>query len=176
MALTESSLFELKQGFSRLDGSGDFDDDAFEKVLRTASAMANHAKDAQGFIFFGVADRPEHANRIAELYGIKPLESSGFLVTGTEHELAKFDRNRDQHMQWLAQRIRESKLEASFASHLAGTLTVFEYKGYTIWSLHPHAQPSPTSWDGTFHVREGNSTKALQGSEITELMRRLLGL
>jgi hypothetical protein len=174
MALTEHALFELKQGFTRLDESKAFDDEAFEAVLRTASAMANHSKDAAGFIFFGVADRPEHAKRVGRLYGITPLRVSEFDVTGTQHELTALGRNRDAHMQWLVQRIRNSKLESSFASQLATSLTLFEYKGYLIWSLRPRAGATPAPWDGKFHVREGNSTKELQGSEVTELMRRFL--
>ncbi|WP_170063473.1 DUF262 domain-containing protein [Rathayibacter tritici] len=174
MALTEHSLFELKQGFTRLDETKVFDDDAFESVLRTASAMANHAIGAEGFIFFGVADRPEHAKRIAELYSVVPLEVGKFLVTGTEHELTALGRNRDKQMQWLAQRIRESKLDPAFASQLAGTLSVFDYKGYTVWSLRPKAGAAPVSWNGGFNVREGNSTHEVQGLAVTELMRRFL--
>ena len=174
MALTEHSLFELKQGFTRLDGQNTFDDDAFEAALRTASAMANHGRDAEGYIFFGVADRQEHADRIAKLYGITPRMVGHFYVTGTEHELSTLGRNRDKHMQWLVQRIRESKLETSFASQLAGTLTLFDYKGYVVWSLRPKAGAAPVSWDGKFHVREGNATKELSGSEVTDLMRRFL--
>ena len=54
MTLTEESLFELKQGFCRVDDPSKFDDGAFEKVLRTASAMANNYSDASGLIFIGV--------------------------------------------------------------------------------------------------------------------------
>lgn len=174
MALTESALFELKQGFTRLDESKQFDDGAFESVLRTASAMANHAKDAEGFIFFGVADRSDHAQRIAKIYDISPLELNEFLITGTQHEMIPMNRNRDQHMQWLADRIRNSKLESAFASQLASTLAAFDYKGYLIWSLSPHSTGSPVSWDGKFHNRQGNSTHELQGAAVTELMRRFL--
>jgi hypothetical protein len=174
MALTEHALFELKQGFTRLDASKSFDDDAFEAVLCTASAMANHSKNAEGYIFFGVADRPAHAVRIAEIYGIKPLDVNGFKVTGTQHELTALARNRDAQMQWLVQRIRSSKLESAFATQLAGTLTLFEYKGYLLWSLHPQAGADPTSWDGKFHARQGNSTHELQGVEVTNLMRRFI--
>lgn len=174
MALTEHSLFELKQGFTRLDESKAFDDEAFESVLRTASAMANHGVDSEGFIFFGVADRLEHAQRITSLYEVTPLEVGEFLVTGTEHELTALGRNRDRHMQWLTQRIRASKLDPTFASQLAGSLSIFDYKGYAIWSLRPKSGSAPVSWDGKFHVREGNSTNELQGAAVTELMRRFL--
>lgn len=174
MALTEHNLFELKQGFTRLDDTKAFDDDAFEKVMRTASAMANHAKDAEGYIFFGVADRAEHAERIAKLYNVTPLEVEDFHVTGTQHELAVLSAgDRDKQMQWLVARIRSSKLESAFASQLANTLVMFDYKGYLIWSLRPRAMSQATSWDGKFHVREGNSTKELQGPEVIQLFTRL---
>ena len=172
MALTEHSLFELKQGFTRLDESKIFDEDAFEAVLRTASAMANHSTDAEGFIFFGVADRPQHAKRIVSLYKINPLEVGEFIVTGTEHELAALGRNRDQHMQWLVQRIKKSKLDGAFASQLASTLSVFDYMGYAIWALRPKSMSLPVSWDGNFYIRQGNSTHQLKGTEILELVAR----
>ena len=174
MALTEHALFELKQGFTRLDETKAFDDSAFESVMQTASAMANHGPGSEGFIIFGVADRAEHARRIEQIYGVQPFEVSGFLVTGTQHELTALKRNRDEHLRWLVQRIKNSKLEAGFAATLASTLTLFEYRGYLIWTLRPSASSSPTSWDGKFFVREGNSTVELSGPAVIDLTRRYL--
>lgn len=175
MALTEESLFELKQGFVNLDGNGEFDDKSFEKIMRTASAMANLGKDAHGYIFFGVADTRGDLDRVVSIYGVDPLEVNGFHVVGTDHELGVLGRSRDEHMQWLVQRIRNSKLEESFASQLSASLSLFDYKGYSIWALRPEATGNgPVSWDGKFYVREGNSTNQLQGSQVTDLMRRLL--
>lgn len=172
MALTEEALFELKQGFTRLDPSKAFDDDAFESVLRTASAMANQGPGSEGFIIFGVADRDAHAERIHQIYGVDPLEVGEYKVTGTQHELSALGNNRDQHMRWLVQRIKSSKLEPAFASHLAGTLTLFDYKGYLIWSLRPKAQAAPTTWDDRFFVREGNSTEEVKGAGVLALAKR----
>ena len=174
MALTEGALFELKQGFTRLDGEGNFDQGAFDAVLRTASAMANHSRGAKGYIFFGVADKRRDADRIAELHGIDPLESGDFIVTGTRHELQAMGSSRDEHMRFLTQKIRSSKLESDFASRLASSLTLFEYRGHLIWSLAPEAGESPTSWDGEFHVREGNSTIKIGGPAVMNLMRQFM--
>jgi hypothetical protein len=174
MAVTEHALFELKQGFTRLDDTRAFDDNAFESVLCTAAAMANHGPGTEGFIIFGVADRDEHADRVAQIYGVQPLAVSDFKITGTQHELTALKRNRDEHMRWLVQRIKGSKLEDTFASHLAGTLTLFDYRGYLIWTLHPKAMSTPTSWDGKFFVREGNSTVEVTGPAVIELSRRYM--
>lgn len=174
MALTETKLFELKQGFTRLSSPPEIDDDAFEKVLRTASAMANESKTAAGYIFFGVADKPADADRIAELYEITPRSVEDFQITGTQHELSALRTDRDSHMQWLVTRIRSSKLESDFASQLANSLILFEYEGYLIWSLRPKSLGQPTSWDGKFHLRQGNSTYELQGPELRDLMTRFI--
>lgn len=174
MALTEQSLFELKQGFTRLDTAGAFDDVAFEKVMRTASAMANTSVDAKGLIFFGVADDEADAKRVKELHQIEPLKVGGFFVTGTKHELTRLGRNSDEHLRWLVDRIKGSELESSFANAVADSLTPFEYNGYLIWSLKPKAATEPVSWKGKFHVRHGNSTVEVEGQELIVLMRRFL--
>lgn len=172
MALTEEALFELKQGFTRLDTTKAFDDDAFEGILRTASAMANKGPGARGFIIIGVADRSTDAARITEIYGVDSIRVGEYQVTGTQHELTALGRTRDEHLRWLVDRIKSSKLEGPFASKLAESLTLFEYKGYLIWTLRPEAGANPTSWDGRFHVRQGNSTIELQGQQVVDLTRR----
>lgn len=174
MALTEHALFELKQGFTRLDETKAFDDNAFESVLQTAAAMANSGPSTEGFIIFGVADREEHAKRIAEIYGVQPLVVSDFSVTGTQHELTALKRTRDEHLRWLVQRIKNSKLEGGFASQLASTLALFEYRGYLIWTMKPRAGTNPTSWDGRFFIREGNSTVEVTGPAVVDLTRRYM--
>lgn len=172
MALTEKALFELKQGFTRLDKAGLFDDDAFEKVLRTASAMANQGPAASGLIIFGVADNAADAARIRELHAIDPRPVGHYLVTGTQHELKLLGRTTDEHLRWLVTRIKNSKLEPVFAAHLAASLQVLDYHGYVIWTLSPQAGEGPTSWNGSFSVRQGNSTVELTGQELVALIRR----
>lgn len=174
MALTEKSLFELKQGFTRLDESLAFDEKSFDKVLRTASAMANHHPDSKGRIFFGIADVEADAKRIRTLHKIDYTKAGEFYVTGTRHELKALGRTVDEKLRWLIDRIRGSKLESDFSNRLASSLTPIEYKGFLIWSLEAEAGTQPTSWDGKFYVRQGNSTEEVTGPETVNLMKRFL--
>lgn len=172
MALTEHGQFELKQGFCRLDIAGEFDDDSFEKVLRTASAMANSGPAAVGYVFFGVADDQADAARVRDLRGITPLAVGGFSVTGTQHELAMLGRSVDEHMRFLISRISQSRLEPAFAAALGRSLTPFNYNGYLVWSLNVEAMADPVPWDGRFHIRQGSSTVELGAAETILLVRR----
>lgn len=174
MALTESSLFELKQGFLTVDENPRLDDGSLEKILRTASAMANAGPATRGYIFIGVADTEEDAQRIESLRSISALPMGSFFITGTNHELDILGRSIDDHLRWLTDRIRHSKLDSKFAESLASSLVVFEYQGFVIWSLAPKSEALPVSWDGKFYARSGNSTVLLEGNSVTDLVVRFM--
>lgn len=172
MALTEASLFELKQGFCSLDAPYSFNETAFEKALRTSSAMANEGPGKVGRIFFGVADDQEDANRVKAEHELDPLLVGKFFVTGTAHELGILNRSIDEMLRWLVQRIINSKLNRAFATELATTLVPFEYRGKVVWSLQPSAMAQPVEWDNDFYRRVGNSTEKLEGQAILSLAKR----
>lgn len=172
MALTETALFELKQGFTRLSEPNKFDDNMFRKVLRTASAMANIGPDAEGFIYFGVADDADDADSIRKMANVEPISVANFFVTGTGHEIDRLGYTVDTFTRLLTDKITQSDLEPEFSSELASSLTPFRYKNYVIWSLHPKSIGRPTSWDEAFYVREGNSSNKVPMSKIANLFRR----
>ncbi|MFD8344889.1 DUF262 domain-containing protein [[Kitasatospora] papulosa] len=172
MALTEDALFELKQGFCRINDSGAFDESSFAKILRTASAMANHGPGVKGVIFIGVADDESDAKAVEKFAQIKTLKHGEFFVTGTQHELSAMGKSLDETWRDLTQRIRSSKLDVGFAESLARTLVPFRYEGYLIWRLEPTAMGGPVSYDNRFFERVGPQTGEVSGQSIINLVKR----
>ncbi|MEU6423388.1 DUF262 domain-containing protein [Streptomyces spiralis] len=172
MALTEEALFELKQGFCRINDGGTFDDASFAKILRTASAMANHGPDTKGVIFIGVADDKADAAAVERFSSIKSLEYEGFFVTGTQHELSALGKSVDELWRELIQKIKGSKLDLDFAESLARTLVPFRYKGYLVWRLEPTATGKPVTYDNRFYERIGPQTVEVVGQSIINLVTR----
>ncbi|MFG2542222.1 DUF262 domain-containing protein [Streptomyces sp. NPDC048594] len=172
MALTEDSLFELKQGFCLVNDPSKFDDSSFEKIMKISSAMANTRAGAKGVIFIGVADDADDAAAIRRLTGVESHKVDRFHVTGTQHELDKMQRSVDEYFRWLIERIKSSKLERRFADVLAGTLSPFRYRDYLLWKLEPTALNSPVTHDGKFFVRSGPATTEVTGTGIVDLVRR----
>uniref|UniRef100_UPI003F4905F9 GmrSD restriction endonuclease domain-containing protein n=1 Tax=Actinomadura rifamycini TaxID=31962 RepID=UPI003F4905F9 len=176
MALTEESLFELKQGFCRVNAAATFDERSFDKVLRTASAMANSQPGKRGLIFIGVADDKGDAEAIERFHGVRAHQVDRFYVTGTQHELTAIGRSPDEHFRWLIERITNSKLQNSFANSLASTLTPFRYKDYLLWKLEPIAEKSPVTFDEKFYDRQGPMTVEVSDPmAVVELVRRFPG-
>jgi Protein of unknown function DUF262 len=173
MALTEDAMFELKQGFCQLAGDRLFDDASFEKVLRTASAMANKGPGERGIIFFGVADDEGDARAVRRLAKVAVHKLDDYYVTGTQHELTLLKRSVDEHFRWLTERIKKSKLDPTFATRLASTLTPFRYKEFLLWRLDPSSGSAPVPWDGDFYDRIGPSTEIVSDPKaLVELVRR----
>jgi hypothetical protein len=173
MALTEKALFELKQGFCRLDSPSAFDNASFDKILCTASAMANTKAGARGVIFIGVADDKDDAESVERLVNIKAHEVNGFYVTGTQHELDALSRSPDEHYRWLIDHIKASALDTLFANRLASTLMPFRYNDYLIWKLEPMAGSQPVAFGGKFYERQGPRTVEVSDpNRVIELVRR----
>ena len=176
MALTEVALFELKQGFCRLDSPGTFDETSFAKILKSASAMANTGAGVSGVIFIGVADDDEDALAVQRFAGVTPHRIDRFYVTGTQHELDALGRSVDQQLRWLIEQIKNSKLEAAFAQALAMSLAPFRYANYLLWKLEPVVSSSPTTYDGRFFQRQGPMTVEVSDpTAIIGLVRRFPG-
>ncbi|MER7735160.1 DUF262 domain-containing protein [Streptomyces erythrochromogenes] len=172
MALTEDALFELKQGFCRINDSGTFDDASFGKILRTASAMANHGRGTKGVIFIGVADDESDARSVERFAGIEALKYEEFFVTGTQHELSALGKSPDELWRELIQRIKSSKLDLDFAENLARSLMPFRYQGYLIWRLDPASTGNPVTYDNRFYERVGPQTVEVVGQSIISLVNR----
>lgn len=172
MALTEDSLFELKQGFCRINDSRTFDEASFGKILRTASAMANHGRDSKGVIFIGVADDEADAAAVKRFAQVEPLKYEEFFVTGTQHELTALKTSMDELWRELTQRIKASKLDLDFAEALARTLAPFRYKGYLLWRLEPTSIGKPITYDNRFYQRVGPQTEEVVGQSIITLATR----
>jgi len=174
MALTESALFEFKQGFTTLQGPERhaFNEGAFHKVLRTASAMANEGPSARGFIIFGVADDSADADAVALSYGVRPVQQGSFFITGTQHELAELGTNVDEMSRKLVSSIKSSKLDDAFAKRLAATLTPFRYRDCLLWSLRPEAGRDVVNYDGRIYYRSASSTEEATGAMVMTVVRR----
>ncbi|MFC8615541.1 ATP-binding protein [Micromonospora purpureochromogenes] len=173
MALTEESLFELKQGFCKLDDPKNFDADSFDKILKISSAMANTRPGAKGVIFIGVADDRADAEAVKRFTGVEHRRLDRFYVTGTQHEIDAMGRSIDEHFRWLVDRIKNSKLETAFANRLAASLIPFRYKDYLLWKMEPEAAGSPVTYDGKFFVRRGpNTDQVSDPTAVIELVRR----
>jgi hypothetical protein len=171
---TEQAAYDFKQGFVRLDGTNTFDEDSFDKILKTLVGIANIRKGVRGYVLVGVADTEADAKRVSELYGVVPKPFERFMITGVEHEAKALGRNLDQLFLLLMNRLKDSKLSEPLKDYVARHVKVVRYYDKTVFVFESEAQTEPSNLDGAFFVRHGNKLIEVAVAQYGELFKRFL--
>ncbi|AZD74133.1 DUF262 domain-containing protein [Pseudomonas chlororaphis] len=169
---TEQAAYDFKQGFLRLDGKNEFDEDSFDKVLKTLVGIANIRKGVRGYVLVGVADTPYDAARIGELYGVGAKEFERFHITGVEHEAKAMGISLDDLFMQLTTRIKRSPLSEPLKDYVARNIKSVRYYDKTIFVFESQAQDEPSNFNGEFFVRHGNKLNTIPPSQYGDLFRR----
>ncbi len=153
---TEQAAYDFKQGFLRLDGKNGFDEDSFDKIMKTLVGIANLRVGLRGYVLVGVADRAEDARRVTELFGVDPKPFERFFITGVEHEANALGKNLDQLFQEVTERVRASSVSEPLKDFIARHIKCVRYYDKTVFVFEAQAQQQPSNYEGRFYVRHGN--------------------
>jgi len=169
---TEQTLYDFKQGFTKLDGRGEFDQDNFDKVIKTLTAMANHSPHSTGYVCIGVADNDGDARRVETIYNVQILEYKGFKITGVEHEATRLEGNIDKFFRWLIQRVQSQPVEQAVKDNIGSSIRMVNYYGKDVVLFSLSAGKDPTAYDGKYYQRIGANVQEIKFSEFPNLFRR----
>ena len=140
----------------RLDGKNGFDEDSFDKIMKTLVGIANLRVGLRGYVLVGVADRAEDARRVTELFGVDPKPFERFFITGVEHEANALGKNLDQLFQEVTERVRASSVSEPLKDFIARHIKCVRYYDKTVFVFEAQAQQQPSNYEGRFYVRHGN--------------------
>ncbi|MFJ3073421.1 DUF262 domain-containing protein [Pseudomonas sp. NPDC087029] len=171
---TEQACYDFKQGFLRLDGKNTFDEDSFEKILKTLVGISNLRKGVRGYVLVGVADTDADAQRVSALYGVNPTPFDRFFITGVEHEAGALNKSLDDLFMELTTRIKQSALSEPLRDYVARNIKSVRYYDKTIFVFEACAQSEPSSYGGQFYIRHGNKLAEIPTAQYGELFRRFI--
>lgn len=171
---TEQGAYDFKQGFLRLDGKNQFDEDSFLKILKTLVGIANIRRGVRGYVLVGVADTEADARRVTELFGVDPQKFERFFITGVEHEALVTGRTLDTLFMELTRKIKESALSEPLKDYIVRHIKVVRYYEKTIFVFESQAQDEPSNFDGVYYVRHGNQLNEIAPQKYGELFKRFI--
>ena len=171
---TEQAAYDFKQGFLRLDGKHGFDEDSFDKILKTLAGIANIRKGVRGYVLVGVADAEADAMRVTQLYGVDAKPFERFFITGVEHEAKALGRSLDALFMELTTRIKNSALSEPLKDYVARNVKSVRYYDKTVFVFEAQAQEEPSNFNGVFFVRHGNKLAEVATAQYGELFKRFL--
>ncbi|QFS46739.1 GmrSD restriction endonuclease domain-containing protein [Nostoc sphaeroides] len=169
---TEQALYDFKQGFTKLDGRTEFDQDNFDKIIKTLTAMANHSPNSTGYVCVGVADNDNDAKRVESIYGSQCVEYKGFKITGIDHEATRLKGSVDKFFGWLKQKIESQPIQQSVKSSIGRNIKLIDYHGREVVLFKLSAGRDPTAYDSKYYERIGANVEEIKFSEYNELFRR----
>lgn len=131
----EQNLYDFKQGFIKLDGQNTFDENCFEKVVKTLTAMANDGPKSTGYVCIGVADNKEDAQRVKSLYGVDAVVENGFYITGVNHEIEISKVGAEEWFKNILRKIDFSPVSPTFKDNIGRNARLIKFKGKSILIL-----------------------------------------
>lgn len=154
----ETPRFELKQGVLRLDDSRARDENIFEKVMKTACAIANISPKTDGAIFVGVADKESDARRIEALDKISPVEVSGRWIVGIDRECRKMGISPEEYFQEWRNQIKNGNLSSDLKSAILKKMDMCPIRGVNLLMIFIPGQLDVSYYDEKVFVRNGDET------------------
>ena len=173
-SFTEQNSYDFKQGFLRLDSNLTVDEDSFEKMLKTATGIANLARNGRGYVVVGVADTKATTDRVKELHHIKPIRFNCFDIVGIEHEAKSLNKSLDQYFQQLVDKIRSSKVSEPLRSYLAHQVKLVRYYDKSVFVIEARGMEDLSNYDGKYFIRSGNQLDEIKPANLAGHIRRYI--
>jgi hypothetical protein len=167
----ESSLIDFKQGFSSLSASPRLGDGNVLEIARTLSAMANHGRDATGFVLVGIADTEADAKRVEKLGGDAYVATEDHFVTGLDLDVAQL-KSVDDLLLWFTNKVQHSNLDEHVRSQVLRDMRAVPFLGKTVLLLTVKALDEPVAFGDVFYERQGSQTVAVPGGEVGRIFAR----
>ena len=163
---TETSRYEFKQGFLRLDEERTIDEGIFENIVKTICAIANVGPDSDGYLYIGIADDVQDAQRIRELDNIEPRVIKNVYVVGVEREAVVLNKSLDSYQRVLEDKIRKSELSEPLKTMVTTSTDSITYKSLEVIRVVIPKQSAVIFVGQEAYLRVGSATHKATGPEI----------
>lgn len=171
-AKTETARYEFKQGILRLDERRDLDSNNLQAVLETICGIANIGPELDGFVYIGIADRMEHADRIAMLDGVQAVQVRHVHVVGVEREAKILGKSVDEYQRILEDFITSSALTEPLKTMMATSIDTISYKDREVIRVRVPGQKTVSFVGDDAFYRVGSATHKATGPQVAAISNK----
>ena len=169
---TEQTLYDFKQGVHQLYDKGKFDENAFNKILQTMTAISNQGPGNVGYLLIGIADTEQDAKKIHDVYGTNAKTYNKFYITGIQAEAEKYHNSLDEYFKFLMQKIKNAPIIPDFLAQITRDVRLISYYNIPILRFKILPTENPVPYNDVYFKRNGNSTEKVAPNELPELFKR----
>lgn len=169
---TEQTLYDFKVGLHPLNSGTDFNQDAFSKIIKTLTAMANTLPNSVGYCLIGVADNKGTADAHKTKYSSDYVPYSTFYITGIQNEGIQYHGDVDKYFTKLSQLIKNEPISARDKDNISRNISIVNYFNKTVIILKIESGEKPSVYDNKYYVRHGSNNEEVLAANFGELYDR----
>lgn len=162
----ETPRYEFKQGFLRLDNSRKYDKALEQQILKTICGIANIGPATDGYIFLGVADKDEDAQRIKKLDNVLPIKIASHSVVGLDREASILEISLEDYCRKIIGFIKSSKLSDTLISSVLSNIDIIDYHTLSVIRIKIPAQKEMSYLDDVVYERQFNDTVKIDSPKM----------
>ena len=174
-ARIESSRIEFKQGFSEYNPRMNKyvnNDEIFETIAETAAAMSNTEREGPSYIFVGICDDDEAANKFSRLSGVETVKYKNVNICGIEQDI-EINGSEDEFLRRVNSKLMALKtVKQSFVNALISDRHIVNIEGRRIMMFKITPQDKPVAYKEALYVRKGPQNSKLGFDEAQEYVKK----
>lgn len=150
---TEQVCYDFKMGLHKIsDGSGEFVEKTFGKIIKTLTAMTN-SKSGDCFVIVGVAETEESAVLHRRHYQSEFLKYNNFFIVGVESEADKYQGSMEEYERKILRLISSQPISEKFKDVIKSNLVTFTYNNREVMLLKAFRSERPERYGGDIYKR-----------------------
>lgn len=162
---TEQPSYDFKQGFFLLSGDNKIDETCFRNIIQTAVAINNIGKNSNGYILVGISDTKATANRVSDLYGVKPIECNSYFISGIDHEAVIHSKNIDNYFLFIRQKVQSFNFTDALKQQILKDIALCSYEGLHVLKIEIKSVGQVCHFENDFYIRQGSATELITNGE-----------
>ncbi|MDJ0518274.1 MAG: DUF262 domain-containing protein [Trichodesmium sp. MO_231.B1] len=162
----ETTRYECKQGLLNLSPKRELNNNLIDRIIETICGIANVGPESDGYIFLGVADKEEDANRIKDLDKIQPIKIHEKYIVGIDREAKQHGQTLEKYIEILINSIKNSQLSETLKTQVLMKIDTICYKNHSVIRITVPAQTSVSFVGNKAFMRENSSTVEAEGPKL----------
>ncbi|MDJ1184602.1 GmrSD restriction endonuclease domain-containing protein [Roseofilum casamattae] len=164
---SETAKYECKQGLLYLNPNNrEVNEDLLQRLVQTICGIANSDPEVAGYIFIGVADGREDAEKIEKLDSSHFVEVSGRYVVGIDREAEILGKKLEDYVGIIINTIKKSELTDPLKTQVITKLDTIKYKDLSVIIINIPPQNQISFLGEKAFIRENSSTVEARGKTL----------
>lgn len=163
---TETAKYECKQGLLDLSPDRKPNNGLLQRIVETICGIANADPNADGYLFLGVVDKKQDADKIQNLDQISPFEINERYVVGIDREANILGKTLEDYIGILINVIKRSDLTDPLKTQVLMKIDTINYKGRSVIRVNVPSQKQVSFVGEKAFTRENSSTVEAKGPKL----------